>query len=244
MSDTLPTIRIPGGPVAAAAEAPALAQLDGASLARFLMQRRWFGAKGRAPKGVRVGDVVKLSDAPPRISVVRLDVDLGGRTVLYQLPLVARMDESDEPPAGTLARVETEVGNGFLFDAAEDERFHHELAKAFGRGALLGRGDGGKWSVEVVNGERPRPDLVQLPSRAMRAEQSNTSIVFGEAAILKLFRRLEPGMNPDVEIGHFLTTRARFPNTPPLYGVIRYEGADIGRRRIETEAHRARDRSS
>jgi maltose alpha-D-glucosyltransferase/alpha-amylase len=60
----------------------------------------------------------------------------------------------------------------------------------------------------------------------VRAEQSNTSIIFGDDAIMKLFRRLEPGINPDVEIGRFLTTHARFAHTPPLLGVVRYEGSD------------------
>ncbi|HET7564779.1 MAG TPA: phosphotransferase, partial [Gemmatimonadaceae bacterium] len=54
-------------------------------------------------------------------------------------------------------------------------------------------------------------------------EQSNTSIVYGDHAILKLFRRLEPGEHPDVEIGRFLTTRTNFHGTPALLGVITFE---------------------
>ncbi|HEX8712882.1 MAG TPA: alpha-amylase, partial [Terracidiphilus sp.] len=59
-----------------------------------------------------------------------------------------------------------------------------------------------------------------LPSRVGSAEQSNTSIVYGNQLILKLFRRLQPGENPDVEIGRFLTEVARFKNIPPFLGEI------------------------
>ena len=59
-----------------------------------------------------------------------------------------------------------------------------------------------------------------LPSRVGSAEQSNTSIVYGDQLILKLFRRLQPGENPDVEIGRFLTEAAHFKNTPPFLGEI------------------------
>ncbi len=59
-----------------------------------------------------------------------------------------------------------------------------------------------------------------LPSRAGSAEQSNTSIIYGNRMILKLFRRLQPGENPDAEIGRFLTEVAHFPRIPPFLGQI------------------------
>jgi maltose alpha-D-glucosyltransferase / alpha-amylase len=59
-----------------------------------------------------------------------------------------------------------------------------------------------------------------LPSRVGSAEQSNTSILYGDQLILKLFRRLQPGENPDVEIGRFLTEVAHFPRIAPFLGEI------------------------
>ena len=56
-----------------------------------------------------------------------------------------------------------------------------------------------------------------------RAEQSNTSVVYGQSLILKLFRRLEDGMNPDLELGRFLGERAGFANTPPVAGALEYQ---------------------
>jgi maltose alpha-D-glucosyltransferase/alpha-amylase len=59
-----------------------------------------------------------------------------------------------------------------------------------------------------------------LPSRTGSAEQSNTSILYGKNLIMKLFRRLQPGENPDVEIGRFLTEVAHFPRIAPFLGEI------------------------
>jgi len=59
-----------------------------------------------------------------------------------------------------------------------------------------------------------------LKSRVGSAEQSNTSLIYGDALILKMFRRLQPGQNPDVEIGKFLTEVAHFNRIPPFLGEI------------------------
>jgi maltose alpha-D-glucosyltransferase/alpha-amylase len=76
----------------------------------------------------------------------------------------------------------------------------------------------------VVEREPGMPADLPAP-RLAGGEQSNTSLIFGDRAIMKLYRRLEPGEHPDAEIGHFLTTRAHFPHTPELYATARFESA-------------------
>ncbi|NUO63249.1 MAG: putative maltokinase [Gemmatimonadaceae bacterium] len=219
---SLPTIRVDGA-LSEALCADALAELTGAQLGAFLLERRWFGGKGRAPVDVRIGDVIELRAGDARHAVARLDVDMGGRTAFYQLPLAVRR-EGDDAAGAVLARVEAANGErGVLFDAVDDESFRRALGGAFARGATFG--GRARWIVEPVEGDASRPTVGDAPSRTVRAEQSNTSIIFGDAAIMKLFRRMEPGINPDVEIGRFLTTRTHFRHTPPLLGVIRYEGS-------------------
>ena len=96
---------------------------------------------------------------------------------------------------------------------------HHlqprESPSAGGTGPLHGQIDAHAASGFSV----PESSLI-LASRVGSAEQSNTSIVYGDQLILKLFRRLQPGENPDVEIGRFLTEVARFPHIPPFRGEI------------------------
>src|SRR2546427_10455734 len=68
----------------------------------------------------------------------------------------------------------------------------------------------------------PTAAIRNLEVASIRAEQSNSSVVFGDQLILKLFRRAEEGTNPDVEIGCFLTERVGFPHAPPVAGTIEY----------------------
>ena len=224
---SLPTLRVTGA-LTGALTAPVLAQLGSEQLAAFLLQRRWFGGKGRAPARVRIGDVIEIDRDGVRTAVARLDVDVGGgRTVYYQLPLAVRPDGRGEAPASVLARVEGDGERGVLFDAVEDERFRATLGRAFAAGAALGGAGGSRLVVERITGEGTTGhEVAGQPSRTVRAEQSNTSIIFGDVAIMKLFRRLEPGINPDVEIGRFLTTKTHFAHTPPLLGIVRYEGRE------------------
>lgn len=223
----LPTVTVAGA-LADALTADALAQLTSAQLGAFLLQRRWFGGKGRVPAQVRIGEVVELRGEALRAAVARLDVDTGdGRTVHYQLPLAVTRADEGERPSAILAKVQAGEEEGFLFDAVEDPTFRATLGSAFAKGATLGSRNGAHWVVEPVEGEGATGhDVAGLPSRTVRAEQSNTSIIFGDVAIMKLFRRLEAGINPDVEIGRFLTTKTHFTHTPPLLGVLRYEGSD------------------
>jgi trehalose synthase-fused probable maltokinase len=209
--------------------AGALRRLTAEQLAAFLLQRRWFGGKGRAPASVATGDVIELRGSTPA-AVVRLDVDTGsGGTVHYQLPLAVRRAGEGDAPSAILALVEAGDGNGVLFDAVEDEGFRRALGTSFGDGETLATpDDASRWVIELVDGqEEAAHRIAGLPSRTVRAEQSNTSIIFGDVAIMKLFRRLEPGLNPDVEIGRFLTAKTHFSHTPPLLGVIEYEGGGL-----------------
>jgi len=64
---------------------------------------------------------------------------------------------------------------------------------------------------------------VSLEAKLLRAEQSNTSILYGNQLILKAFRKVDVGVNPDLEIGRFLTERVRFPYIPPVLGAIEYQ---------------------
>src|SRR5262249_615754 len=65
-----------------------------------------------------------------------------------------------------------------------------------------------------------------LPVRRNTAEQTNTSILYGDSFILKLFRHQEPGLNPDAEIGRYLTEHTSFDRIPPFAGLIEYQPAE------------------
>ena len=252
---TLPTLHVDGGAELALTR-HALATLDGEPLARFLAPRRWFGGKGGAVGRACIADVIPLDLAPPAaVAVIEVGgapsatpgaapAGSSGATQRYQLPLVVRQVGSDNGasgPTAVLARVESAGGHALLFDATEDGAFRRALARAFGRAAAFTSAEGARWSLEpVADPSSEAADAADAAdasalthasegSRVIASEQSNTSIVFADRAIFKLFRRLEAGEHPDVEIGRFLTTRTRFRNTPALLGVAHFETSDGAR---------------
>ena len=118
-----------------------------------------------------------------------------------------------------LARVD---GGDVIVDAVEDPRFLEALAAAMTHSERID-GEDVSWMFEPV-GDVGHQLAAQRP-KVGSAEQSNTSIIYGDRAILKLFRRLEVGENPDVEIGRFLTTRTAFHGTPALLGSVRLDSS-------------------
>ncbi len=157
-----------------------------------------------------------LLDAPPvALHVPRVRV-AGGAPYELLLPLAYRPlgDPALPPPADWVAS----DGRGAAFDATLDADFRLALLAAVRDGGRLGA---------HVRGERIAGAAVPAArgSRVGTAEQSNTSILYDGGVILKLFRRVEVGLNPDVEIGRFLARRD-FPHVPRLYGTLALAEAD------------------
>jgi maltose alpha-D-glucosyltransferase/alpha-amylase len=198
-----------------------LAKLQTAEIAAFLAPRRWFGAKAGAPAAARIRDAIALPWEAGRFAIARVEVTTAaGQLALYQLPLCVRSNDEigDRPPKSLLARVSSADEEGLLFDAVEDGAFLRALADAFARGGSFGA-EGARWVMEPLSAASLIvPERAEI--RVGSAEQSNTSIVLGEQAILKLFRKLEQGEHPDVELTRFLTLDAKFAHTPALLGVI------------------------
>ena len=224
-SGMMPTLHVPRLTDALAPNE--LAKLGTDELVAFLAPRRWFGAKAGTPSAARIRDAIPLPWEGGRFAIARLEVTTANAAELklYQLPLCVRSSEEigDAPPRSTLARVITDDGEGLLFDAVEDGAFLRALADAFAHGGSFGDADS-RWVIEPLSAA----PLVIPPSAELRvgsAEQSNTSLVIGDQAILKLFRKLEPGEHPDVELTRFLTLDARFAHTPALLGVVRFDDA-------------------
>lgn len=187
--------------------AQAIASLTSDDLLRFLAAQRWFASKGVAPTGARVRDVITLPWGDGAFAVALVAVGIGGTERLYQVPIANRL--ADAPPGAVIA--------GTLTDAVYDPEFRRGLGEALSRGARAESADGTLWIAERVANA---PTFDAGESRVGSAEQSNTSIIFGDGAILKLYRTLQPGIQPDVEVTGFLSTTGNFANTPALLGTI------------------------
>jgi maltose alpha-D-glucosyltransferase/alpha-amylase len=203
-------------------------------LVGFLQRQRWFGAKTRRIRNARFIDwgVLRRGPQPLFLTVVEVEYQTEDHSSAqdlnrdhYFLPLAicgtpdARTVEERSGHA-VLARL-TGARKGVLFDAALDTRFAEVLLDAMDRQeeTTMRRGRVRAQQTSAYRGHRGEGPL--RPSRAT-GEQSNTSLVYGDRMILKLFRRLQPGINPDYEIGRHLTERLHFPRVPALTGAFHF----------------------
>jgi len=197
----------------------ALASLVGDDLLRFVTRQRWFAEKGAAPTHARVASSIVVPWGEGRFAIARVVVTADNAEVTYQVPLAAR----ESLPGGIPDRcvIESRSSAMSVYDAVYDPEFRAGLAQALATGAIV-RGNGTRWIIEsLMNDWLPAAQNIQTVVGS--AEQSNTSIVIDERAIVKLFRILKPGIHPDVEVTRFLTTRAGFVNTPRLLATIDFE---------------------
>jgi maltose alpha-D-glucosyltransferase/alpha-amylase len=192
-------------------------------LLTFLPRQRWFGAKSRTIKTVQVLDSAEFQGLNAALVFLQLTYD-DGSTNVYQLPLAITSGEAAEAiratePASIVATVTASAGPSILHDAVAREDVRQAILKLIEEnrefpavhGVLAGHSSSAFAKARGVDA---------LPARTGSAEQSNTSILYDAKLILKLFRRLEPGENPDTEIGRFLTETAHFARIAPFLGDI------------------------
>jgi maltose alpha-D-glucosyltransferase / alpha-amylase len=196
-------------------------------LLAFLNRQRWFGGKARGTRSARFIDWGQLRRGPQPLFLTIVEVEFdGGERHQYFLPLAicaaidARAVEERWPHA-VLARV-TGARKGVLFDAWLDDRFARALLEAVEREEETRTRRGGIHAMQTRAFGDVRGGNGDLHVGRMSGEQSNTSIVYGDRLILKLFRRLQPGINPDFEIGRQLTERLAFSRAPAVTGAFEY----------------------
>ena len=195
---------------------PDLTTLDEERLGEWLLGRRWFGSKAEDVSHVGVLDSMGLDEADPALLLALVEARFPtGTHHVYQLLLGVRPDSE----GWTEGRVQ-DVGGATIYDAFADPETYGRIGRMLAEQATV------EGATAVVNfywlegADPPRPDA---SVRAMGAEQSNSSVVFDDTYVLKAFRRLEAGDNPELEMLRFLTERD-FPHIAELVGWVDYSG--------------------
>jgi maltose alpha-D-glucosyltransferase/alpha-amylase len=223
----------------AATSIEALLERDRAALEAVLPEilrgRRWYGAKAARLRSAKVVDAIPVGSQGDAgtLLLVRTELEAGGGE-LYAVPVsLARGEDArrllrNAPHVvlADLVRGAKDSEPQVLFDALEDPEFCTAWLDGIGRrkrwrgaaGELLG---GTTKAFRTVRGD---PET-KLPATLLHAEQSNSSVVYGDRLVLKLFRRLSVGTNPDLEIGRFLTERTEFSQVPTTAGFLEYRAA-------------------
>jgi len=203
------------------------ARIEGEVLPEYIVSCRWFGAKARTLRQMRVLERSTISSEANAAQFWFVEASyLDGPTETYALPVKILSDDkarslAQSAPHAVIARFNDKHGST-LFDAVWDTDFREKLFRL-----MLDRQHASGRNGNLVGALSPRVGAVTtvLPSNVLSGEQSNSSMLFADKFFLKLYRKLEDGVNPDVEVTRFLTERAQFGNVPAFGGSIEYRRA-------------------
>jgi len=191
-------------------------------LPAYLTGRRWFAERGRHSISTKLSGAIALSPGYPGISLTLVEAKGDRETANYLLPLTIKWNrfDRDRHNPNALAAVRRGPTEGTLLDATADPQFISVVLDKARASETLDAPDGRQLefrpTAEFLDSAEPPFQNV----RAVETEQSNTTALVDSDYVVKLFRRLEPGINPEIEIGRFLTEAVHFANAPPLLGTV------------------------
>jgi maltose alpha-D-glucosyltransferase/alpha-amylase len=200
-------------------------------LPAFLSKQRWFGGKARQIRAAELADVIPIRDTASEFLLLVVSVKYDdGTGESYSIPVSCaeeRSSFSDSDSASLKVEAQQSGSALILTDALKNEDFLNTLLEMIRSNVTMVGHNGTLRGLQTTAYPHLYPSSagVLLP-KPVGAEQSNTSIIYGDRLILKFFRRLEEGINPDLEVGTFLTEKAHFPHIPQLAGSLEYRTSD------------------
>jgi maltose alpha-D-glucosyltransferase / alpha-amylase len=191
-------------------------------LPHFLPDRRWFADKGLRRITATVAVAVRIEHGNDRFAVVIAEVAGSHGVSRYFLPLTIRWvhyTKIDKNPAAVLAAVRRGAREGTLLDAAAEPEFITALLAKLHAGEIVGT-DAQKIEFCPTSAIAGTPIEDIKTVAAIGGEQSNSSVMVDNKYVIKLLRRVAPGIHPEIEVGRFLADVAQFKNTPALLGTV------------------------
>lgn len=197
----------------------------------YLQKSRWFGGKSRKMQQVDIIEAVQLGrKGSPTSLLLLVEVQYTeGLPEIYTLPVSFTSNDEEvnhivtEHPQSVICLLKTSAGEGILFDAAYTETFRLNILSMITRKNKF-KGQKGEltaYSGKLFNRHITRAEIPN-ESQVLRADQSNTAILYGDKLFLKFYRQLDEGVNPDLELTRFLTERTPFEYAPPFLGALEY----------------------
>jgi maltose alpha-D-glucosyltransferase/alpha-amylase len=191
-------------------------------LPSFIPDRRWFADKTSRSIVAKVSAAVRFTHADDNFVAVITDITGSHGTSRYFLPLTIRWTRYtaiDRSPTSVLAAVRRGPREGTLLDATAEYEFIVALMAKIHAGETIG--EGGHNIEFLPTGaflEAPLPEIKTV--NAVEREQSNSSVIVDNQYVVKILRRITPGIHPEIEIGRFLADVAHFQNAPTLLGSV------------------------
>jgi trehalose synthase-fused probable maltokinase len=194
-----------------------------ALLPEYLRCQRWFAGKAGQIESVKILDIVNFGEALSEAQIVLAEVQYAsGLPERYALPLIM----IDHVQVLNFAIRDSSWLCGdevVLRDALQNSVFLTALLNSLKEAQVLHGSEGRiETKKSAMLDDRLTGSGVWPEGQLLKSEQSNSSIRFGDELILKFFRRLSEGINPELEMGAFLTERAHFRHTPAVLGSFTY----------------------
>jgi maltose alpha-D-glucosyltransferase / alpha-amylase len=200
------------------------------ALREYVRRARWFGGKGRSLREMRIVDRLVVPTGARSVHVLLLEVAYADASrENYVVPVGfaagdARVQIMKDSTQSVIAHLQLKDQTGILYEALIDEDLHRVLLEMIAHGRSR-RMNGGRVLVrrgskfDALRAGRTLP----IPAQVLKAEQSNTSIIYQDTFVLKLYRRVEEGINPDVELSRYLTEDTHFTNMPAYAGSLAWQ---------------------
>jgi len=215
------------------ADKQAQKRMENDILPQFLKEQRWFGSKAQKILKINIAEVIPIKNRDSESVILMVKAGYAAapeetyQIPLSFLPLEAAHEFLAEKPQSVLLQYQSEKLEGLIYDAVWDVSFRQTLLQLIARkktiSALSGRLKPytGRYFKKVRN-------LISTieHSQPLTAEQSNSSILYNRKLILKLFRKLDEGTNPDLEITRYLSEKTDFEHAPAFAGALEYQKKD------------------
>ncbi len=201
-------------------------KLENEFLPQYLKTCRWFGGKSRVTQNISIINKINIpvKDLPAILIMVEVNYN-DGLPEVYQLPLAFLPSTNEEhfreiPKKAIISHLQINQEDGILFDAVYHEDFRNALFNNIRKEKKL---DNGRGNLVFYHSEkRFSSGKGEINSKILNAEQSNTSLIYDDKYFLKLYRKLDNTINPDLEITRYLSEKTDYKNAPQFVGAIEY----------------------
>jgi maltose alpha-D-glucosyltransferase / alpha-amylase len=208
------------------------AQFETDTLPRYIETQRWYAAKGTPIDRAHISEHVLWQEGKVSWLVALVELDGAEERPNYFLPLALAWEERDEDRVRNLstsavAKIRQQANVGVMGDAFADEVFCRAVVAAMAAGREVPMTQGKlQFRRTAAFAEIAGSDFATLPVERPRGSSSNTVVNMRERLMLKGYRRLRVGMNPELEMGLYLTEVVHYANCAPLAGVLEYIAND------------------
>jgi maltose alpha-D-glucosyltransferase/alpha-amylase len=203
-------------------------QFETDTLPRYIETQRWYPAKGTAIERARIFDHVLWDEGKLCWLLALVEIGSGADRMCYFAPLALAWEERDDKrvrmlTTAAVVRVRQQASVGIMGDAFADEDFCRAVVAAMATRREIATAHGKlRFRPTAAFEQLAGVDFTDLPADRPQGSSSNSVVIMGERLMLKGYRRLRDGTNPELEMGLYLTEVVGYPNCVPVAGVLEY----------------------